>query len=176
MRVVGYVRESAGPDEARPAFAQQEEIRRWAADHGHDLVSVCQDRRGDGHHPLDRDGYLAMLGTLSSGGIDAVVVPGVATLSDDQIVQEILLWDLRARGARVLSTEAADAEIVGDREPGATRMLIRDVLARIEEHARTLGRHPLGRSRPIGGAEVVVELLAAIATTDDAEEDGAAEA
>lgn len=162
MRVVGYVRESAGAEDARPAFAQQEEIRRWVADRGHQLVSVCQDRSGDGHHPLDRHGYLAVLGIAAAGGIDAVVVAGVETLSDDHIVQEILLWDLRARGVKVVSTREDDTAVVGDEEPGATRMLIRDVLARIEEHARMLAEHPATRTRPVGGAEVVVELLAAL--------------
>jgi len=162
VRVVGYSRDSAGTEQTRPAFAQQEAIRRWAAEQGHQLVAVCQDRSGDGHHPLDRDGYLAVLGTLASGGVDAVVVPGIATLSDDQIVQEVLLWDLKARGISVLSTEPDDAAIVGGDDPGATRMLIRVVLARVEEHARILGRHPQTRSRPTGGADVVVELLAAL--------------
>lgn len=172
MRVVGYVRESSGAEDARPAFAQQEEIRRWVADRGHQLVSVCQDRSGDGHHPLDRHGYLAVLGTTASGGIDAVVVAGVETLSDDHIVQEILLWDLQARGIRVVSTREDDAAVIGGEEPGATRMLIRDVLARIEEHARMLAEHPATRTRPVGGAEVVVELLAAL--PDPSEVDPAA--
>ncbi len=174
MRVVGYARESAGTEQPRPAFAQQEEIRRWVAEQGHRLIAVCQDRSSGGHYPLDRDGYLAVLGTVASGGVDAVVVPGIATLSDDQIVQEILLWDLKARRVKVLSTDPADAAIIGGEEPGATRMLIRDVLARVEEHARTLGRHPQSRSRPTGGADVVVELLAALPDPDPAETDPAA--
>ena len=169
MRVVGYARESAGAEAVRPVFAQQEEIRRWASENGHHLVAVCQDGLTTGHHPLDRDGYLALLGTVGSGGVDAVVVPGVATLSHDQIVQEILLWDLQARGVRVLSTEQDDVAVVGDEDPGPTRMLIRDVLARVEEHARTLGRHPIAMARPAGGADVVVELLAAL--PDPTEED-----
>ncbi|MBU1227372.1 MAG: recombinase family protein [Actinobacteria bacterium] len=162
MRVVGYARESVDAEQARPVFAQQEEIRRWAAQQGHQLVALCQDRSGDGHHPLDRHGYLAVLGAVASGGADAVVVPGIATLSDDQIVQEILLWDLQARGVSVLSTDAEDAAVLGGEDPGATRMLIRDVLARIQEHAATLSRHPQGRARPTGGVDVVVELLAAL--------------
>jgi len=169
VRVVGYVREPVGAEQARPAFVQQEELRRWAAEQGHQLVAVCQDRSGDGHHPLDRDGYLTLLGTLASGGVDAVVVPGIAALSDDQIVQEILLWDLKARGVRVLSTDTEDVTFVGGDDPGATRMLIRDVLARVEEHARILSRHPTGRSRPIGGADVVVELLAALPDPEEVE-------
>ena len=168
MRVVGYARESSGAEDAPSVFAQQEEIRRWAADEGHHLVAICQDRPGDGHHPLDRNGYLALLGSLGSGGADAVVLPGVDALSDDQIVQEILLWDLRARGVNILSIDPADASVLGDVDPGATRMLIRDVLARVEDHARILARNPGTTGRPVGGVEIVVELLAALPEAESA--------
>ncbi len=157
MRVVGYTRESAGAEDARPAFAQQEEIRRWVAEHGHHLVAVCQDSRHAGH-ALGRDGYLALLGTVGSGGVDAVVVPGIETFSSDQIVQEIMLWDLMSRGVRVLSTHDDDLRLIGDADPGPARMLIRDVLIRVAEHAETMADRPM--ERPAGGADVVVELLA----------------
>ena len=157
MRVVGYTRESAGAEDARPAFAQQEEIRRWVAEQGHHLVAVCQDSRQAGH-ALGRHGYLALLGTVGSGGVDAVVVPGIETLSSDQIVQEIILWDLQSRGVRVLSTHDDDLVLIGDADPGPTRMLIRDVLIRVAEHAETMTDRPM--ERPAGGADVVVELLA----------------
>ena len=157
MRVVGYARESAGAEDARPAFAQQEEIRRWIAEQGHHLVAVCQDSRQAGH-ALGRHGYLALLGTVGSGGVDAVVVPGIETLSSDQIVQEIILWDLQSRGVRVLSTHDDDLVLIGDADPGPTRMLIRDVLIRVAEHAETMTDRPM--ERPAGGTDVVVELLA----------------
>ena len=156
MRVVGYARESAGAEDALPVFAQQEEIRRWAAAHGHHLVAVCQDSRQAGY-ALRRDGYLALLGTIASGGVDAVVVAGLECLASDQIVQEILLWDLRSRGVPVVSTIAEEAPLTGDGDPGPTRMLIRDVLARVAEHAGTLDAHP--PARPPGTADVVVQLL-----------------
>ena len=44
VRIAGYVRESADPSADRPAFAQQEELRRYAVEHGHDLVAVTDVR------------------------------------------------------------------------------------------------------------------------------------
>jgi hypothetical protein len=138
VRVVGYVRESADPSAGRSAFEQQETIRRHAVEHGHALVAVCQDARSPGE-ALGRDGYLGLLGVIASGAIDAVLLPGVAVLSSDQIVQEIMLWDLRSRGVRIISTDDSDVTLLdSEAEPGPSRMLIRDVLQRVGEHARYL--------------------------------------
>ena len=126
---------------------------------GHHLIAVCQDSREAGG-TLGRDGYLALLGTLGSGGVDAVVVPGIETLSSDQIIQEIMLWDLLSRGVRVLSTHDDDLAVLDDQYPGPTRMLIRDVLARVEEHAETMAHRPM--DRPAGGTDVIIELLASV--------------
>jgi hypothetical protein len=164
VRVVGYVRESGDPADDRPVFAQQEEIRRWAAEAGHRLVAVCQDARVDGS-PSARDGYLSLLGVVGSGGIDAVVVPGIETLSSDQVVQEVLLWDLRTRGVRVLSTRREDLPLIDPGEPGPTRMFIRDVLERVEEHARAIAGPDL--TAPAGPTDVIVRLITAGTEPDD---------
>jgi hypothetical protein len=134
VRIAGYVREPADPSADRPAFAQQEELRRYALEHGHDLVAVCRDAREPGH-ALGRSGYRSLLGVIATGAIDAVVLPGLEALSDDQILQEIILWDLRSRRVRVLSTRSADDSYLGSGDPGPARMLIRDVLARVAEFA-----------------------------------------
>lgn len=155
MRIVGYVRESTDPHEGPSAFAQQEEIRRYAARHGHALVAICQDARTPGH-PLGRQGYRGMLGVLGTGEADAVVVAALDALSGDAIVQEILLWDLRARGVRVVSTTPADDAVFGA-SPGPTRMLIRDVLTRVSEHAEEL-RRPIRAATRSGGEDVVVHI------------------
>ena len=92
--------------------------------------------------------------------MDAVVVPGIETLSSDQIVQEIMLWDLLSRGVRVLSTHDDDLAVLDGQDPGPTRMLIRDVLTRVEEHADRMADRAM--ERPEGGADVVIELLAPV--------------
>lgn len=153
MRIVGYVRESSDPAEGPSAFAQQEEIRRYAARHGHALIAVCQDARSPGH-PLGREGYRGMLGVLGTQEAEAVVVAALEALSGDMIVQEILLWDLRARGVRLLSTDPEDQPVLG-RDPGPTRMLIRDVLSRVSEHAAELRRPVRLVDRPEEGDVVV---------------------
>ncbi len=166
MRLAGYVRESADPSADRSAFAQQEDLRRYALEHGHDLVAVCRDARQPGH-ALGRSGYRSLLGVIGAGGIDAVVLPGIETLSSDQIVQEIILWDLRSRRIRVLSTDPEDDTVLTDppAEPG--RMLIRDVLARVAEYSRLAAAVPPVRpTRPLSAdvpdtadaGDVVIEL------------------
>ncbi len=76
MRVVAYLRESVDPGEERPAFAQQEEIRRHAAAHGLHVVAICQDVPRPGL-TLGREGYRSLLGMIGSGNAEAVLLPGV---------------------------------------------------------------------------------------------------
>ena len=168
MRVVGYVREASDPTDGRTAFSQQEELRRHAAEHGHQIVALCQDLRSPGRAP-SRDGYLSLLGVVASGRVEAVVIPGISTFSSDAIVQEIMLWDLQARGIRVISTDhhdlpLLDAEIV----PEPSRMVIRDVLERVGEHTSGTGAH---RIDPPPGALPDGDVLVHIIEADAAEHD-----
>ncbi|MBN2114300.1 MAG: recombinase family protein [Acidimicrobiia bacterium] len=160
MRVVAYVREAADPAGDRPAFAQQEEIRRFAAAHGLQVVALCQDVRSPGR-ALGREGYLSLLGVLASGNAEAVLVPGLDTLSSDLVVQEIMLWDLRARGAAVLSTEPADVDALAAGPSDPTRQFVRHVLARVVEHGALAAARPAGMAPPSPPADdgVVVSLL-----------------
>jgi hypothetical protein len=142
MRVVAYVRESSDPTDERTAFAQQEEIRRYASTHGLQVIAVCQDTRNPGRS-LGLDGYRSLLELLDSGSADGVLLPGVATLSSDVVLQEIMLWDLRSRRAQVISTDAADLGLLGAEPPDPTRLFVRDTLARVAEHAATVAGPPL---------------------------------
>ncbi len=139
MRVVAYVRESVDPAEDRSAFAQQEEIRRYAAAHGLDVVAICQDIPRPGL-PAGREGYRSLLDILAAGHAEAVLLPGLLTLSADLVVQEIMLWDLRARTTRVLSTNPDDLDVLGQLPADATRRFVRDVLARVAEHRAVLAQ------------------------------------
>lgn len=159
------MRESADSSDPRSAFAQQEEIRRHAATHGYTVVAICQDLRGVS---ANRDGYLALLGVVAAGAVEAVLLPGVATLSSDQIVQEIMIWDLVSRRIRVLSTAETDLALLdGDADPGTTRMLIRDVLSRVGEHARTVGSIPADRPPLRPDTDVMIHLVRADAAEID---------
>lgn len=131
MRVVGYLREGFGPAESDPAFVQGEALRRWVRNTGHNLVSVCQDLRHEGH-ALERDGYQALLGVVSSRRAEGVVMPSLEALSSDLMIQEIMIWDLRRRGVAVLSIDEADHQLL--LQPSKERMLMRDLLARLEDY------------------------------------------
>ena len=81
---------------------------------------------------------------LASGNAEAVLLPGLATLSSDLVVQEIMLWDLRSRGARVLSTDPADLDVLSAAPPDADRQFVRHVLARVAEHGALAAADPGG--------------------------------
>ncbi len=127
MRVVGYIREASADGE--PAFAQSEQIRRWIGENGHRLVALCQDVRTPGH-AVGREGLQSIVGIISAGQVDAVVVPSLATLSPDKVTQEVIMWDIRSHGVTLLSTELGDLEQLADPPTDNVRLLVRDVLAK----------------------------------------------
>jgi DNA invertase Pin-like site-specific DNA recombinase len=142
VRVVGYVREAPDPREGEPAFAQSERIRRWATDAGHLLVAICQDLRlADG--TSRRQGLRAVMGIISGGVAQAVVVPELSVLSPDKVVQEIMIRDLRDRGATVVSISEDDHADLDESTPDRLRMIVRDVLARIDEHQERFFSEPI---------------------------------
>lgn len=125
MRVVGYIRETGADGE--PAFAQSERIRRWVSQNGHRLVALCQDVRTPGH-PVGREGLQSIIGIISAGQVDAVVVPSLATLSPDKVSQEVILWDIRGYDIAVLSTDTDDVPQLTDPPTDNTRLIVRTVL------------------------------------------------
>lgn len=159
MRVVGYVREAPDPREGEPAFAQSERIRRWATDGGHTLVAVCQDLRSA--DTPDRQGLRAVMDILRGGAAIAVVVPGLDVLSPDKIVQEIMIRDFRARGAAVISASEDDHDELETSTRDRVRMLVRDVLTRLDEHEARFDNHRgnLDPDESEVQADVIVELI-----------------
>ena len=160
MRVVGYVRELFGPEDADPAFVQGEAIRGWVRRTGHNLISVCQDVRQEGHG-LARDGFQALLGIVALDGADGVVVPSLRSPSPDLMTQEIMIWDLRRRGGAVMSIDERDHELL--LAPTKERLLMRDVLARLEEYYQWARPAEADEAddEDRGDGEVVVELIPA---------------
>ncbi len=128
MRVVGYVRETPGSDSADTAFMQAERVRRWVARNGYDLISICQDGSISG----DRDGFGAVMGIISSGQADIVVVPTLEALSPDKVTQEVMLFELRNTGISVASTEESDLLALSVPPIDPARLFIRDVLEKAQ--------------------------------------------
>jgi DNA invertase Pin-like site-specific DNA recombinase len=92
-------------------------------------VAVCQDTLGSDAAD-DRDGYRALLGIISAGHVDTVLIAELPVLSADIMVQEIMLQDLRLRGVSVISTNEADLSALSDPATDPGRLLIRDVLTK----------------------------------------------
>ena len=163
MRVIGYVRDFGGPDTGDTVFVQSERIRRWVAQNRCRLVAVCQDLPG-GEKGENRDGYRALLGIVTAGHADTVLIPELGALSADLMMQEIMLHDLRTRGINVISTEDDDLAALAEpaTEPG--RLLIRDVLAKQQAHQTQFG-HSETQGGSEGEQDVLIEL---IPFTDDA--------
>ncbi len=154
MRIAGYVRQTPGLSDPDTAFAQSERVRRWVRDTGNELIAVCQD-----HHaasaPSDRPGFKALLDMVRSGGVDAVVIATLSALSPDKVLQEIMITDLRAAGVSVIATGDEDLIALRDGGDDHTRILVRDVVARLAEYNEAFGLS--GSDEPTVAGSVVFD-------------------
>ncbi len=152
MRVVGYVRELPGHQQADTAFAQSERIRRWVRDTGNELIATCEDRFASA--PNERPGYRAMIEIVRTGTVDAVVVASLQALGSDKVLQEIIFGDIRSAGPAVISTDVTDHEILLEQGDDPVRMVVRDVVARVLEYEAAYGLS----SAPTETTEQVISL------------------
>jgi DNA invertase Pin-like site-specific DNA recombinase len=164
MKIAGYVRQTPGRTDPDTAFAQGERIRRWVLDTANELIAVCQDHHASSA-PMDRPGFKALLDIVRSHATDAVLIANLGALSPDKMTQEIMIQDIRSAGATVIATDTEDVETLRTSEHDHTRMLVRDVLARVEEY-----REAFGLSREVEpaveAADLDPELSIARETTD----------
>lgn len=172
MRIVGYVREGLGPEQGETAFGQSEHIRRWVNRNGYHLLAICQDAHSP-NAPLDREGFRAVLGIVATGQVDAVVVPSLETFSGDKIVQEVMLGDLRQRGASVTVTQEDAIETLAEPSSDPARLIIRDVLEQVQRHRDQFAPGKIRQTAPevdqteaapepaLGPREVLIELIPA---------------
>lgn len=135
MNVVGYIREPSNAESGDSMFAQSERVRMWVARHGYHLVAMCQDSTGTRNN---LDGFRALLGIAARGQADLVVIPSLSALSTDKVVQEMMLMRLRMHKLAVASTERADHEQMSEPAVDPARMLVRDILHRIEDYRELL--------------------------------------
>ena len=138
MRIAGYAREAMGRQPGQSTFAQGERIRRWALDSGNDLIAVCQDHSGTSS-PADRPGYRALIEIIRAGQADAVVVSTLDAFSPDKVMQEIMLADIRAAGATVISTDEDDLALLASAQEDHARLVVRDVVAKVGDYRQAFG-------------------------------------
>jgi DNA invertase Pin-like site-specific DNA recombinase len=138
MKIAGYVRQTPGRTNPDTAFAQSERIRRWVLDTANEMIAVCQDHHASSS-PIDRPGFKALLDIARSGGADAVVVANLAALSPDKMVQEIMIQDLRVAGATIIATDEDDIEVLMTGADDHTRMVVRDILSRVDDYRNAFG-------------------------------------
>lgn len=139
LNVVGYIREPSSAESGDSMFAQSERVRMWVARHGYHLVAMCQDSAGTRNQ---LDGFRALLGIAARGQADLAVIPSLAALSPDKVVQEMMLMRLRMHNLAVASTERADHEQLSEPAVDPARMLVRDILHRIEDYRELLADEP----------------------------------
>ena len=131
MNVVGYIREPSNAESGDSLFAQSERVRMWVARQGHNLVAVCQDTAGTRQN---LDGLRTLMGIAAQGRADLVVIPSLDALSPDKVVQEMMLMKLRSHGLAVTSTQEADHAELSEPAVDPARMLIRDIIHRVEDY------------------------------------------
>jgi len=169
VRVVGYIREAPSLEEGETAFAQSEQIRRWASEAGHHLIATCQDGR-DPTRPLARDGYRALLDIARSGSADALIVSDLSVISPDKVTQEIMLDYLRELGLTIVSTNASDHDELRAIPGDHTRLIVRDVIAKVESFRREFAESDAvdpPATTDSGGGDVIVQLMPPDATRDE---------
>jgi hypothetical protein len=76
---------------------------------------------------------------VRNGNADAVLVASLSSLSPDKIHQELMVADLRAAGVTVIATDEDDLEVLRTAGDDHARMVVRDVVAKLDEYRRAFG-------------------------------------
>ena len=134
MTAIGYVRVSTngqadgfGPELQREAIegsGRQDGISAWYSDEG---VSGKL---------MDRPGLGDALAALEAG--DVLVVAKLDRLARDLITQEMLLREIRSRGAELVSCAEGEQAYLADDAADPSRRLIRQVLGAVAEYERSM--------------------------------------
>lgn len=128
MRVVGYARVSTRQQaEGESMEAQEEAIRKWASDHGHEVVAMFGDGGESGTlDALDRPELLDALGVLEDGGGDVLAMLELGRLARALHVQEAVLARVWTDGARAWEV-GPDREVLQDDPDDPMRTFVRQV-------------------------------------------------
>jgi hypothetical protein len=112
--------EPEGPAHRRDA------IMAWARRRRHRIAAVIAEDELPGSET--KQGLPAAVAALGDDGIGGLVLPSLSGLSDDLVVQEQLLAEIRRTGAKVYSLDPNDTEHLRSVSSDPSRNLVRRVL------------------------------------------------
>lgn len=145
MIAFGYVRVSTvGQGDGYGPEIQRRAIEAWAQEHGAELLELFTDI-GISGAVLERPGLDRALRALRAG--ETLVVYRLDRLARDLVTQELLLREIRRRGAELASCSEAERAYLSDDPTDPARKLIRQVLGAVAEFEREMIRLRLHRGR-----------------------------
>jgi DNA invertase Pin-like site-specific DNA recombinase len=135
MTAIGYIRVSGyGQTNRLGPQMQEATIRQWAEAHGHAIGELYRDTISG--TLLERPGLGGALQALRKG--DLLVVARLDRLARDLMTQELLLKDIRRRGADVISCAEGEQGWLADDPDDPSRKMIRQVLGAVAEYDRAM--------------------------------------
>jgi DNA invertase Pin-like site-specific DNA recombinase len=140
VRALAYLRVPTGASDSDSIYGQRESVRAWARRTGATILATFEDAEDD-----DRPGLRALMRTLSDE-VDAVAVAHLGALSQDTVVQEIMIDAIRRTGAGVVSAAPADQRQLEHAGTEATRQVVRTVLQRRRAVESILGVEPVAEA------------------------------
>jgi DNA invertase Pin-like site-specific DNA recombinase len=124
MRLVSYVRVSSEAQlDGLGLDVQEQAIRRWARQHGHRVVEVCQDPAQSGTIPFtERPGITCALDALKHGRTDGLLVLNLGRISRLLTDQEAALATVWRHGGKVFTAESGEVLADDPSDPMRTAM------------------------------------------------------
>lgn len=143
-----YIRVSTGTqaNDGLGLALQERAIRAYLDEHRASAGRFYEDR-GISGTVEDRPALRELFAVLGPG--DLVIVARLDRLARDLLAQEVLLRDIRQRGADLVSCSAAEAEYLQDDPHDPSRTLIRQVLGSVSQFERSLIRLRLQHGRAL---------------------------
>ena len=116
---------------------QLETIKAYATGHDIRIVRVFREKGVGGAKDLeDRPAFVDMMTALHADGVRLVLIEKLDRLARDQVLQELILRDLKKHGFELVPVMEPD--LVQDDPTNPTRKLLRQVMGAISEYEKSL--------------------------------------
>jgi DNA invertase Pin-like site-specific DNA recombinase len=124
--LIAYLPCRKGHGEPEGRSDRRDALMAWARRRRHRIAAVIEEDELTGSDP--KQGLPAAVAALGDDGIGGLVLPSLSGLSDDLVVQEQLLAEIRRTGAKVYSLDPNDTEHLRSVSSDPSRNLVRRVL------------------------------------------------